>query len=264
MVPCLVSVHPNAGLPNQSGAYGETPEIMADYAEEYLREGLVNIIGGCCGTTPAHIAAIAAIAEEYTPRTIPVLPKKLLLAGLEPHELSRERILSYLKKHAKNQNDNKLPKLISEKNYDDAVDIVREMADNGDDFFEVSADNSLPEAVSAVQGFLNYALLFSDIARLPVMISGSSPDIMEAALKCVQGKALINSINLAEGEAEFIRRCRIARSYGAAIIIELIDEEGEAVTEERRLAVKNRAEKLLAGSKAGANSWCPPEDIIHL
>ena len=221
--PCLVSSHPNAGLPNQLGVYEETPESMAAHIEEYMREGLVNIVGGCCGSTPAHIAAIAAKAEKYAPRPIPAPSKKIFLSGLEPHEVRREQILSFLEEHSKAAKTNKLPKLIGEKNYDEAVETVRERIENGAAFIDVSTDDALPDAKTAISEFLNYALLFSDIARLPVIISSSRRDVIEAGLKCIQGKALVNSINLKEGEAEFVRLSGLARSYGAAMAATLFD-----------------------------------------
>ena len=256
VTPCLVSAHPNAGLPNKTGAYDESPESMAGHVEEYLREGLVNIVGGCCGSTPAHIAAIAARAEKYAPRPIPALPKQLFLSGLEPHKISREQILSHTEKAARAADKNKFLTLINERNYEDAVDIVRDTIDAGAAFFDVCADDMRPDAASAVSGFLNQALLYSDIARLPVIISSSRWDVIEAALKCLQGKALVNSISLREGGAAFLRRSNLARAYGAAIIVTLHDEEGQAATEDRKTAVKSRCEKLLS------DSGFPPEEVI--
>jgi len=256
MVPCLVSAHPNAGFPNKTSNYDEGPESMADHIEEYLREGLVNIVGGCCGSTPAHIAAIAARAEKYAPRPIPELPKKIFLSGLEPHEISRKQIFSHIEEAANAADKSKFLPLINKGNYEEAADIVRDSLDEGAALVDVCADDTRPAAGSEISGFLNHALLYSDIARLPVMLSSSRWDVIEAGLKCIQGKALVNSINLKEGEAEFLRRSGLARAYGAAVIVTLIDEEGQAVTEERKTAVKNRAEKLLT------NSGFPPEHVI--
>ena len=263
--PCLVIAYPNAGLPNNQGIYEENPESMAGHIEEYLREGLVNIVGGCCGSTPAHISAITGAAKNYSPRPLasviwpsvqrPGSQKKSQLAGLEVVEFCQD---AFLNAAAENNEAKKREflELIKEGDYDGAVSLLCDGIEDEAVCVNIYMDESLPDAKAAMTDFINFALQYPGITRRPVMLSSSRWDLMEAGLKCLQGKALVNSISLMEGEAEFLRRARIARSYGAAVVVRLADEEGLAVSEERRLAVAARSRELLV------NSRFPPEDII--
>ena len=217
-VPCLVSAHPNAGLPNHTGAYDESPESMASHIEKYLSEGLVNIIGGCCGSTPDHIAAITCRAKNHSPRHIPsALPPKNLLAGLEVQEITAESNLANMKDKANLAGNKDFSGLIKEGNYEDAVDITRDMAESGVVLIDVCMDDATPDNMTC---FLNSALIYPDIARLPVMISSSRWDLIEAGLKCLPGKGIANFIGLKEDDTEFLRMSNLAHAYGAAVAIE--------------------------------------------
>ena len=211
-VPCMVIAYPNAGLPNRFGAYEETPESMSNYIEGYLREGLVNIVGGCCGSTPAHIAAISEKAKNYSPRPLPALPKKNFLAGLDIIIIGPELGLVLSEN---NETARELSKLIREGKYEEAVDIVLDTVDNGATIVEVLIDDV---EKAALTGFINTALFYTDIARFPVLIRSSSCDLIEAGLKCLPGKGLVNYIGRENGEAEFSRISHLARAYGAAVV----------------------------------------------
>ena len=259
--PCLVSAYPNAGLPNNLGEYDESPETMADHIEEYLREGLVNIIGACCGSTPAHIAAITAKAEKYSPRPVSVppvfgLPKKTMLAGLKVLEVSREHGPVCIGERTNVAGSRMFRRLIQKGDYDGAVNIARDMVEEGAALIDVCMDDVTLDAKTAMTNFLNLALEYPDIASLPIVIDSSSWDVIETGLKCLQGKGLANSVSLKDGEAEFLRRSHLARAYGAAVVVMLIDEQGLAASYERRVAVASRSWKLLT------ESGYPPEDIV--
>jgi 5-methyltetrahydrofolate--homocysteine methyltransferase len=216
--PCHVSAHPNAGLPNRLGVYDEGPELMADHIEAYMREGLVNIVGGCCGSKPAHIAAIAERAKKYAPRVMPKANEKTLLAGLQVLEVDRERMLAVAEQPSPPYREEFL-KLLEEGDYDGAVDLVREKAEDGDGLIEVFVDDALPGAKKTMVSFLNLALQFPDIARHPVMIKSSRWDVVEAALKCLQGKGLVNFLNFSEGEDELRLLLDKAGAYGAVVMV---------------------------------------------
>ena len=219
--PCLVIAYPNAGLPNSLGAYEESPESMADHLEEYMREGLVNIVGGCCGSTPAHIAAIAARAENYTPRPVPAPLKKTMLAGFNacpPEPAAIEEAIANTGSRTTEKRRSEFNRLLREGDYDGAVDLIRKTIEEGAVLIDVCIDDDLLNAKAAVSAFLNLALQYPDIARLPVMLDSSSWEVIEAGLKCLQGKGLVNSTGLKEREAEFSRRLALIRAYGAAVV----------------------------------------------
>jgi len=211
-VPCMVIAYPNAGLPNRFGAYEETPESMSNHIESYLREGLVNIVGGCCGSTPAHIAAISEKAKKYSPRPLPALLQKTFFSGLDIIIISPEQGLVLSEN---NETARELSKLIREGKYEEAVDIVLDTVDNGATIVEVLIDDV---EKSALTGFLNTALFYPDIARFPVMIRSSNCDLIEAGLKCLPGKGFVNYTGRENGEAEFLRISHLARAYGAAVV----------------------------------------------
>jgi 5-methyltetrahydrofolate--homocysteine methyltransferase len=261
---CLVSAHPNAGLPNQLGGYDETPETMAASVEQYLKEGLVHIVGGCCGSTPAHIAAIAAKVASYIPR--PVASEKALsacsLAGLEPFLIGGQSFqgeadslnsLAIIGERTNVAGSRRFLSLISGKKYDEALAFARDTIKAGASLINIGMDDAMLDAEQAMADFLDIALSDPDIARVPFMIDSSRWNVIETGLKRVQGKSLVNSINLKDGEKEFLRRAGLIRRYGAAVVVMLIDGQGQAVSYERKIEIAGRAYGLLiaAGFPAG-------------
>ncbi len=254
---CRISAHPNAGLPNQFGGYDETPESMAAAIESYLRDGLLNIVGGCCGTTPAHIKAIAEVAKKYTPHQIPPSQHITTVCGLEALKISRENNFVNIGERANVAGSAKFARLIREKQYEEALHVVHEQVEGGAQVIDVCMDDAMLDAKASMTEFLNLMMSEPEIARLPVMIDSSKWEVLEAGLKCVQGKCIVNSISLKEGEAEFIRKAKLLKKYGAAVVVMLFDEQGQADTYERKTAVAERAYNLLTEHVGFA-----PEDII--
>jgi 5-methyltetrahydrofolate--homocysteine methyltransferase len=259
LAPCCISAHPNAGLPNSLGKYDETPEIMALQIQEYIDEGLVNIIGGCCGTTPAHIAQYASIVENARPhRPAPHNPR-LILSGLDALPLN-PRPLNPLKGTSEGftligercnvAGSKKFLRLIKEQKYEEALEIARKQVDDGAQILDVNVDDGLLDGVKEITTFLNLIASEPDIARVPVMIDSSDWNIIEAGLKCLQGKSIVNSISLKAGEADFLEKARKVKSYGAAVIAMAFDEKGQADTFERKTAICERMYRLLT-EKAG-------------
>jgi 5-methyltetrahydrofolate--homocysteine methyltransferase len=255
--PWLISAHPNAGLPNQLGGYDESPESMALKMEPYFKEGLLNIAGGCCGTTPAHIAAIAEAAKKHPPREAPrhTVPAAWL-SGLAARAVGKEAGLSLIGERTNVAGSRKFLKFIKDENYDDALTIAAEMTGRGAALIDVCMDDALLDGEKAMRNFLNFALQDPEIARVPIMIDSSRWNVIETGLKCVQGKCLVNSISLKEGPEEFLRRAGIARSYGAAVVVMLFDEQGQATDYERKTQVARRSWELLR------DSAFPPQDIV--
>ena len=232
--PCLVIAYPNAGFPNRLGKYEETPVMMADQIEQYMREGLVNIVGGCCGTTPDHIAAIAKKAEMYAPRQAPASTGKTLLAGHDVMELNRELVLAVAQtaKQGSNTYQSEFNRLLKNKDYDGAVELVQESITAGAKFVDVCIDSffydSTESAKIVLSCFLNFALQFPCIARLPVFLNTASWDIAEAGLKCLQGKSLINALSLKSNSGEELkRRSRLVHFYGAAVLKDPDENEAD-------------------------------------
>ncbi|MDR1128648.1 MAG: methionine synthase, partial [Treponema sp.] len=265
IAPCLVSAYPNAGLPNQLGGYDETPEIMCGHLEEYMKEGLANILGGCCGSTPAHIAAIAGAAKACKPRRVPAARRETVLAGYEALRINSGTVAAgagdgfpfvRIGERANVSGCKEFLEFIRAGDYETALGILQDMADQGAAIINVGMDDPLLDAVAVMPHFLNIALADPEIARLPLMIDSSRWEVIEAALKCIQGKALVNSISLKDGEAEFLRRARAARTYGAAVVVMLFDEKGQAVTFERKTEIAGRAYRLLM------EDGFPAEDIV--
>ena len=213
--PCMVSAYPNAGFPNSQGVYEQSPQAMADQLEEYLREGLVNIVGGCCGSTPAHIAAIAARAEKYAPRPVPEPSQKTMLAGLDAAEFHRENALANNGGETSASQRSEFKRLLKDGDYDGAVDLLRDAAEEGAVLIDVCIDDSVPDAVSVISSFLNLALQYPDIARLPVLLDSDRWEVIEAGLKCLQGKGLVNVAGFKGEEAELKRRLALVEAYGA-------------------------------------------------
>ncbi|MDR1128593.1 MAG: methionine synthase, partial [Treponema sp.] len=254
--PCLVSAYPNAGMPNQLGEYDDTPEFMASCIETYLKEGLVNIAGGCCGSTPAHIAAIAAMARNYPPRTAAARGGKTFLAGTKSLAVGDKPGLAFIGERTNVAGSRKFLKLIKEGDYDEALDVAREMIESGAAVVDVCMDDALLDSAAAMRNFIYMAACISDVAELPVMIDSSRWEVIEEGLKCLPGKGLVNSISLKEGVEEFLRKARLIRAYGAAAVVMLFDEQGQAVSYERKIEIAARSWLLLT------NAGFPPEDIV--
>ncbi len=264
--PYFVSVYPNAGLPNQFGEYDETPEMMAEQMKEYVDEGLVNIIGGCCGTTPDHIAAYQALIKDKKPRQRKQVNHDLKLSGLESHSLKsvnmnnaneQERSpFMVIGERCNVAGSRKFLRLIGEKNYEEALDIARKQVEAGADVVDVNMDDAMLDAKTEMVTFLNFIASDPDISKAPIMIDSSKWEVIEAGLQCVQGKSIVNSISLKEGEEKFLAKARKIKSYGAATVVMAFDEIGQAATYERRIAICERAYNLLKTIDF------PPEDII--
>lgn len=254
---CLITVHPNAGLPNEMGAYDESPAFMAEQVREFLEEGYVNILGGCCGTTPDHIAEFAKIAKEFKPRQKPEIEPLLRLSGLEPMTLTKELGFVNVGERTNVTGSAKFLKLIKEEKYEAALAIAQDQVTGGANVVDVNMDEGMLDGVYAMTTFLNLMASEPDISRVPVMIDSSKWEIIEAGLKCVQGKSIVNSISLKGGEEEFIRQATLVKQYGAAVIVMAFDEDGQADNTERRIEIAKRSYDVLV-NKVGF----PATDII--
>ena len=252
-----VSCHPNAGLPNAFGGYDEGPEEMAAMLGEFARAGLLNIVGGCCGTTPAHIRAIADAVADVSPRPLPTLPARTRLAGLEPFVIDPDTNFVNVGERTNVTGSAQFKKLILENRYDEALVVARQQVASGAQVIDVNMDEGMLDADAAMPRFLNLIASEPDIARVPLMIDSSKWSVIESGLKCVQGKPIVNSISLKEGEDAFLSQARLARRYGAAVVVMAFDEQGQADTVERKVAISARAFDLLV-SRAGFD----PEDIV--
>jgi 5-methyltetrahydrofolate--homocysteine methyltransferase len=253
----FVCAYPNAGLPNEFGYYDESPEFMAELLGEFADAGLVNVVGGCCGTTPEHIAAIAKAVTGKAPRAIPELPQQLRLSGLESFSLTPEIPFVNIGERTNVTGSAKFRKLITAGDYTSALTIAREQVENGAQVIDVNMDEGLLDSEAAMVTFLNLIAAEPDIARVPVMVDSSKFSVIEAGLKCLQGKAVVNSISMKEGEAAFIEHARIVRRYGAAVVVMAFDEKGQADTFERKTKICRRAYDILVNQVG-----FPPEDII--
>ncbi|MCQ2976114.1 MAG: methionine synthase [Bacteroidales bacterium] len=254
----LISAYPNAGLPNQFGQYDQTPDIMAQQIQEYLDEGLVNIIGGCCGTTPAHINAMSKILGSGKIHCPKDNEHKMRLSGLDPLIVTKENKEFFNVGERTNvAGSKKFVRLISEKKYNEALDIAKAEVEAGADIIDVNMDDAMLDAEKEMVTFLNLLSAEPDIAKLPIMIDSSKWNVIEAGLKCLQGKAIVNSISLKEGEEKFLSHAKTIKKYGAATVVMAFDEKGQADTFERRIEICSRAYKLLT-EKINFN----PEDII--
>ncbi|MFM8501537.1 MAG: dihydropteroate synthase, partial [Fluviibacter sp.] len=254
--PTYISAHPNAGLPNAFGGYDETPEMLAEDIREWAVRGLVNIVGGCCGTTPDHIRAIANAVADVKPRQPAEVPHRLRLSGLEPCEIGPESFFVNVGERTNVTGSRAFAKMILESRFDDALAVARQQVENGAQVIDINMDEAMLDSEAAMVRFLQLIASEPDISRVPIMIDSSKWSVIEAGLKCIQGKGIVNSISMKEGEAEFLRQARLARQYGAAVIVMAFDEKGQADTFARKTEICERAYKLLV-----ANGF-PAEDII--
>jgi 5-methyltetrahydrofolate--homocysteine methyltransferase len=254
---CHISAHPNAGLPNAFGGYDETPAMMAEHIAEWARSGLLNIVGGCCGTSPEFIAAIAKAVEGVPPRQVPPVEPLLRLSGLEPFTVGPTTNFVNVGERTNVTGSARFAKLILEGNYTEALAVARQQVENGAQLIDVNMDEGLLDAQHAMVTFLNLVASEPDISRVPIMVDSSKWSVIEAGLQCLQGKGIVNSISLKEGEAEFLRQARLVRHYGAAVIVMAFDELGQADTVERKVEICTRAYHLLT-QQVGF----PPQDII--
>ncbi|HEX2970315.1 MAG TPA: methionine synthase [Bacteroidales bacterium] len=252
-----VSAHPNAGLPDQFGDYTQTAELMASVAGDFMRNGWVNIIGGCCGTTPEHISKLAGLSENFKPRVRPAIQKLTRLSGLEPLIITSETNFVNIGERTNVSGSLKFAKLIREEKYDEALAIARNQVEGGAQIIDICMDEAMLDSEKAMVKFVNLVMSEPDIARLPLMIDSSRWATIVSALKCIQGKSIVNSISLKEGEEIFLSHAKLLRKYGAAVVVMLFDETGQADTYEKRIKVAERSYRLLV-DKIGF----PPEDII--
>ena len=257
VVTCHVNVHPNAGLPNAFGEYDESPEHMATQLGEWAEAGFLNIIGGCCGTTPDHIRAIAEAVAPFPPRKLPRVEKQCRLSGLEPFNIGPDSLFVNVGERANVTGSARFKRLILEGQYDEALDVCREQVENGAQIIDINMDEAMLDGEQAMITFLNLIASEPDIARVPVMIDSSKWEIIEAGLKCVQGKGIVNSISLKEGEDRFVAHARKLRKYGAAVIVMAFDEEGQADTRARKAEICARSYDVLVNQVG-----FPAEDII--
>jgi 5-methyltetrahydrofolate--homocysteine methyltransferase len=257
IAPVYLSCVPNAGLPNEMGEYDETPEAMASVIGSFADRGWLNLAGGCCGSTPEHIAAIAQATEGHTPRSIPTPPRHMRLSGLEPYTITPETNFTVIGERTNLTGSRKFRRLIMEEQYEEALAVARDQVEGGANILDVNLDEGLIDSEQAMRTFLHLIASEPDIARIPIMIDSSKWSVLEAGLQCVQGKGIVNSISLKDGEEEFLRRARLVREYGAAVVVMAFDEKGQAATAESKVSISTRAYRLLTESVG-----FPPEDII--
>jgi 5-methyltetrahydrofolate--homocysteine methyltransferase len=252
-----VSAYPNAGLPNEFGEYDESAEHMAGIIAEFADSGLVNLVGGCCGTTPEHIRALADVVASRSPRKVPELPVRCRLSGLEPCNIGPDDLFVNVGERCNVTGSAIFRKLIEADDYDAAVAVARQQVENGAQVIDVNMDEGMLDSEAAMVKFLNLIAAEPDVARLPLMIDSSKWSVIEAGLKCVQGKSVVNSISLKEGEASFIEQAQLCRDYGAAVIIMAFDEQGQADTVERKVEICRRSYEILVDTVG-----LDPADII--
>ncbi len=259
LAPIFTSAYPNAGLPNPllPTGFPEGPADTSRLLGEFARAGFVNVVGGCCGTTPDHVRAIAEAVRGVTPRRVPARDHHLRLSGLDPLTITEDTNFVNVGERTNVTGSPKFQKLIQENKYEDAVAVARQQVENGAQIIDVNMDEGMLDSEAAMTRFLNLIAAEPDVARVPVMIDSSKWTVLEAGLKCLQGKGIVNSISLKEGEADFVAKARLVRRYGAAVIVMAFDEEGQATTVERKVAICTRAYRILT-EQVGF----PPQDII--
>ncbi|NIJ53379.1 methionine synthase [Dyadobacter arcticus] len=255
--PFFTSAHPNAGLPNEMGEYDESPEQMGEVIDGFLRDNLINIIGGCCGTTPDHIRVIADLAKKYSPRVLPSTETVMKLSGLEPVKITALTNFVNIGERCNVTGSKKFARLVRESRYDEALSIAREQVESGAQVIDINLDEGMIDGVEAMKTFVNLIVSEPDISKVPLMIDSSKWEVIESGLKCVQGKSIVNSISLKEGEEKFKESARTVLRYGAATVVMAFDEQGQADNLERRKEICARAYRILVDEVG-----FPPEDII--
>jgi 5-methyltetrahydrofolate--homocysteine methyltransferase len=257
IAPIYVSCHPNAGLPNALGGFDETPESMSKLLGEFARDGWVNIIGGCCGTTPDHIRAIAAAVHKVRPRRLPKVETLTRLSGIEPLTIRPESNFIMVGERTNVTGSKKFARLVKEGKFDEALSVARQQVESGANVLDVNFDEALLDGEAVMTKFLNLLAAEPEIAKVPIMVDSSKWSVIEAGLKCIQGKAIVNSISLKEGEEKFFEQAKLARRYGAAVVVMAFDETGQATEIDHKVAICRRAYKLLT-----EEIGFPPTDII--
>nr|MBF0681899.1 methionine synthase [Pseudomonas sp.] len=252
-----VSAHPNAGLPNAFGEYDESPAEMAVVVEEFAASGFLNIVGGCCGTTPAHIQAIAEAVAKYAPRAIPDIPKACRLSGLEPFTIDRNSLFVNVGERTNITGSAKFARLIREDNYTEALEVALQQVEAGAQVIDINMDEGMLDSKKAMVTFLNLIAGEPDISRVPIMIDSSKWEVIEAGLKCIQGKGIVNSISMKEGVEQFKEHAKLCKRYGAAVVVMAFDEQGQADTAARKQEICQRSYDILINEVG-----FPPEDII--
>ncbi|WP_407309675.1 methionine synthase [Pseudomonas sp. nanlin1] len=252
-----VSAHPNAGLPNAFGEYDELPEQTAQIIAEFAQSGFLNIVGGCCGTTPAHIGAIAQAVAGYAPRVIPDIPKACRLSGLEPFTIDRQSLFVNVGERTNITGSARFARLIREENYTEALEVALQQVEAGAQVIDINMDEGMLDSKKAMVTFLNLIAGEPDISRVPIMIDSSKWEVIEAGLKCIQGKGIVNSISMKEGVDAFIYHAKLCKRYGAAVVVMAFDEDGQADTEARKKEICKRSYDILVNDVG-----FPPEDII--
>ncbi len=253
----FISAYPNAGLPNEFGEYDQSPRQMAELIRPFLEDGIVNVIGGCCGSTPDHIQAIAEVAAEFPPRTLPELPQRPNFSGLEALVVTENTNFINVGERTNVTGSRKFLRLIKEENFEEALSVARQQVEGGAQIIDINMDEGMLESKEAMVRFLNLLAAEPDIARVPIMIDSSKWEVIEAGLKCIQGKGIVNSISLKEGEEEFIKHAKLVKKYGAAAVVMAFDETGQADTFERKTEICARAYNILT-KQVGL----PANDII--
>jgi 5-methyltetrahydrofolate--homocysteine methyltransferase len=257
LAPAYVHAYPNAGLPNAFGGFDETPSSMAESLGEWARAGFLNIVGGCCGTTPAHIRAIAEAVAGVAPRKRPEVPRLSRFSGLEPFVIREDSNFVNVGERTNVTGSPKFAKLVRAGQFAEALDVARQQVEGGAQILDVNMDEGLLDSRQAMTTFLNLLAAEPDIARVPIMLDSSDWSVLEAGLKCLQGKGIVNSLSLKEGEAAFVERARLVRRHGAGVVVMAFDEQGQATSVERRVAILGRAYRILTETVG-----FPPEDIV--
>ncbi|MEM8890696.1 MAG: homocysteine S-methyltransferase family protein, partial [Bacteroidota bacterium] len=245
VAPIRISAYPNAGLPNEFGEYDQTPNAMAELIRPFVEGGMVNILGGCCGSTPEHIQAVAEVAAAYPPRVVPDEKTLPNFSGLEPLVLTENMNFVNVGERTNVTGSRRFARLIKEENYEEALSVARQQVEGGAQIIDINMDEGMLDSQAAMVKFLNLLAAEPDIARVPIMIDSSKWEIIEAGLKCIQGKGVVNSISLKEGKEKFIEQASLIKKYGAATVVMAFDEEGQADTFERKTEICERAYKIL-------------------